>query len=247
MSVLGWLDGTLNGTAFEAFGQSVKWSDMVGNVMGLIALALGWRRSIWTWPAQFLAGLILVAAYTSAQLTGGVGKQLLVIGVAVWGWRQWRRGAPAQGEDRGSAAAGRPSGDGTGGGAGDKADGRITVRFATWRERGRLLAGTAVGTLTVGGLFMLYPQLSWSPWADAYIFVGTLAAMFAQARGWVEFWFAWLLVDLVGVPLAFGSGLAFSGLVYVIYFVLVLWGLRDWWLRSRAEAANAPTLEGASA
>jgi nicotinamide mononucleotide transporter len=233
VSALEWLDGTLNGTAFEAFGQTVKWSDMVGNIMGLIALALGWRRSIWTWPAQFLAGLVLVAAYASAQLSGGVGKQLLVIGVAVWGWRQWRRGGGTASAAAGAAA--EPS-----------SDSRITVRFATWRERGWLLAGTAAGTLAVGGLFTLYPQLSWSPWADAYIFVGTLAAMVAQARGWVEFWFAWLLVDLVGVPLAFGSGLAFSGLVYVIYFVLVLWGLRDWWLRSRARAANDPALEGAA-
>ncbi|MTE18132.1 nicotinamide riboside transporter PnuC [Streptomyces sp. TRM43335] len=234
MSALDWLDATLNGTAFEAFGQPVKWSDMVGNVMGLVALALGWRRSVWTWPAQFLAGLILVAAYASAQLSGGVGKQLLVIGVAVWGWRQWRRDAGA-----GEAAA-EPAAGGTD-------DGRITVRFATWRERGRLLAGTAIGTLAVGGLFTLFPALSWNPWPDAYIFVGTLAAMVAQARGLVEFWFAWLLVDLVGVPLAFGSGLAFSGLVYVIYLVLVLWGLRDWWLRSRTEAANVPATEGVAA
>ncbi|HEX5569675.1 MAG TPA: nicotinamide mononucleotide transporter family protein [Streptomyces sp.] len=225
MSVLGWIGGTLNGIAFEAFGQPVKWSDMVGNTMGLVALALGWRRSIWTWPAQLLAGVILVAAYASAQLGGGVGKQLLVIGVAVWGWRQWWRH----------------------GGTEPDADSRITVRFATWRERGRLLAGTAVGTAAVGGLFTLFPELSWNPWPDAYIFVGTLTAMVAQARGLVEFWLAWLLVDLVGVPLAFSSGLAFSGLVYVIYFILVLWGLRDWWLRSRAEENTAPAREGATA
>ncbi len=71
-----------------------------------------------------------------------------------------------------------------------------------------------------------------------------VAAMVAQARGLVEFWFAWLLVDIVGVPLAFSSGLAFSGLVYVIYLALVLWGMRDWWQRSRATAA---ALEGAPA
>lgn len=88
MSVL----GTLNGTAFTAFGQHVIWSDMIGNTIGLAALALGWRRSIWTWPAQLLSGVILVAAYASAHLSGGVGKQLLVIGVALWGWRQWQRG-----------------------------------------------------------------------------------------------------------------------------------------------------------
>ncbi|RZE16796.1 hypothetical protein C0Q92_27970 [Streptomyces albidoflavus] len=216
MSAFDWL----NTEAFTAFGQHVTWSDMVGNTVGLIALALGWRRSIWTWPAQFLSGLILVGAYASAQLSGGVGKQLLVIGVALWGWRQWNRGKQ------------------------QAQDGSIAVRFATWRERGLLLAGTAAGTLAVGLLFTAVPTLSWNPWPDAYIFVGTLAAMVAQARGLVEFWFAWLLVDIVGVPLAFSSGLAFSGLVYVIYLALVLWGMRDWWQRSRATAA---ALEGAPA
>ncbi|MCS0639530.1 nicotinamide mononucleotide transporter family protein [Streptomyces sp. LP05-1] len=186
---------------------------MVGNTIGLIALALGWRRSVLTWPAQLLSGVILVGAYASAELSGGVGKQLLVIGVAGWGWHQWTRGRrQAQ-------------------------DGSIAVRFASWTERAVLLGGALVGTLAVGGLFILFPSLSWSPWADAYIFVGTLVAMVAQARGLVEFWFAWLLVDLVGVPLAFSSGLAFSGLVYVVYFGLVVWGMRDWWLRSRTPAA----------
>ncbi|MCP9959736.1 MULTISPECIES: nicotinamide mononucleotide transporter family protein [Streptomyces] len=217
MSAAAWLGEE----AFTAFGQHIIWSDLIGNTIGLVALALGWRRSILTWPAQLLSGVVLVVAYASAQLGGGVGKQLLVVAVAAWGWRQWHLG---RGQDR---------------------DGSVAVRFATWRERGLLLAGAVLGTLAVGGLFTLYPALSWSPWADAYIFVGTLVAMVAQARGLVEFWFAWLLVDVVGVPLAFGSGLAFSGLVYVVYFALVLWGMRDWWLRTRSTPAQA--LEGATA
>lgn len=210
----------LNAEAFTAFGQHIIWSDMIGNSIGLIALALGWRRSILTWPAQLLSGVVLVAAYASAHLSGGVGKQLLVIGVALWGWRMWQRGRQ------------------------EAQDSTIAVRFATWHERRLLIGGTALGTLAVGGLFTAVPDLSWNPWPDAYIFVGTLAAMVAQARGLVEFWFAWLLVDLVGVPLAFSSGLAFSGFVYVVYLGLVLWGLRDWWLRTRPAA---PALEGAAA
>ncbi|CAM5295655.1 nicotinamide mononucleotide transporter family protein [Streptomyces abikoensis] len=216
MSALTWLTTE----AFSVFGQHVIWSDLIGNSIGLAALALGWRRSIWTWPVQFLSGVILAAAYASAHLSGGVGKQLLVIGVAVWGWRQWHRGRQ------------------------EAQDGSVAVRFATWRERGTLLAGTALGTLAVGALFTAVPELSWNPWPDAYIFVGTLAAMVAQARGLIEFWVAWLLVDVVGVPLAFSSGLAFSGLVYVFYLALVLWGMRDWWLRSRMSTA---ALEGAAA
>ncbi|MFE5731570.1 nicotinamide riboside transporter PnuC [Streptomyces sp. NPDC056528] len=208
----------LNSEAFTVLGQRIIWADMIGNVFGLAALALGWRRSVWTWPVQFLAGLILFGAFYG-HLTGSAGKQVVVVLVAVYGWWRWQRG-----RDQG-------------------ADGHITVRFATWRERGAMIVAAAAGTVAVALLFEAFPKLSWDPWPDAYIFVGTVVAMYAQARGMVEFWFAWLLVDLVGVPLNFANGYAFSGFVYVIYGALVLWGMRDWWLRSR----TAPALEGAHA
>ena len=97
-----------------------------------------------------------------------------------------------------------------------------------------LAAGTAVGTVAVGTLFTLVPSLSWNPWPDACIFAGTLAAMYAQARGLVEFWLAWLAGRHRRRPAAFASGLPFSGLVYVVYRGFVLWGLRAWWLQPRA-------------
>ncbi|MCZ4100555.1 nicotinamide mononucleotide transporter [Streptomyces sp. SID13666] len=218
MSALDWL----NGEAFTAFDQHILRSDMAGNLLGLGALALGWRRSLLTWPVQLLSGLVLVAAYASAHLSGGIGKQIVVVTVAVWGWAQWRRGGATKG--------------------------RLAIRFATWTERAWLVAGTAAGTVALALLFTAYPKLSWDPWPDAYIFVGTLTAMVAQARGWVEFWFAWLAVDVVGVPLAFNNGLAFSGLVYVIYFVLVVLGLRAWWLQTRTDRTPSGTVpDGATA
>ncbi|MYW47737.1 nicotinamide mononucleotide transporter family protein [Streptomyces sp. SID161] len=211
---------SLNTEAFTLFGQHILWSDMTGNILGLAGLALGWRRSLWTWPVQFASGLILFAAFYG-HLTGSAGKQAVVMAVAGYGFWQWNRGR------------------GTGG------DGHIAPRFATWRERGAMVAAAAVGTVAVALLFTAYPDLSWDPWPDAYIFVGTIVAMYAQAKGMVEFWFAWLLVDLVGVPLNFANGYAFSGFVYVIYGALVLWGMRDWWLRSRR--SPQPALEGAPA
>ena len=210
----------LNSQAFVIFGEHIKWSDMIGNLLGLGALALGWRRSVLSWPVQLLSGLVLVAAYASAHLSGGVGKQAVVIVVSLWGWTQWQRGR-------------RDHGD-------------LVIRFATWTERVWLVAGTAVGTIGVALLFQAY-NLSWAPWQDAYLFTGTLAAMVAQGRGWVEFWFAWLAVDLVGVPLAFNSGLAFSGLIYIVYFVLVIAGMRSWWLRTRTPQPGTRVLEGATA
>ncbi|MER6272130.1 nicotinamide mononucleotide transporter family protein [Streptomyces sp900105755] len=210
----------LNSEAFTLFGQHIIWSDMIGNILGLTALALGWRRSLLTWPVQFLSGLVLFTAFYG-HLAGSAGKQVVVMVVALYGWWQWNRNK-AQGTD-----------------------GHIAPRFATWQERGAMVAAAAAGTVAVALLFKAYPSLSWDPWPDAYIFVGTVVAMYAQARGMVEFWIAWLLVDAVGVPLNFTNGYAFSGFVYVIYGALVLWGLRDWWLRSRQ--GTRPALEGAPA
>ncbi|TQF01724.1 nicotinamide mononucleotide transporter [Kitasatospora acidiphila] len=210
---------SLNTVAFTLFGEHFKWNDVVGNTLGLVGLAYGWRRSVLSWPVQLLSGLVLISANLSAHLSGGVGKQLVVIATSIWGWYQWQRGRSQ--------------------------DGDIRIRFATWTERALLVAGTAVATVAVALVFQHW-NLSWSPWADAYIFTGTLAAMVAQARGWVEFWFAWIAVDVVGVPLAFSSGLPFSGLVYLVYFVLVMLGLRSWWLRTRLPQP-APTLQGVPA
>ncbi|CAM5239806.1 Riboflavin biosynthesis protein RibBA [Streptomyces californicus] len=190
---------------------------MIGNIIGLIALALGWRRSIWTWPAQLLSGVILLVAFASAHLSGSAGKQLVVIVVALWGWWSWNRGRQ------------------------QAQDGSIAVRFATWRERGVLIGAAALGTALAGPRpNHRGPALPRPVAATRYTFVGTVVAMYAQARGMVEFWFASLLVDLVGVPLNFANGFAFSGFVYVIYGALVLWGMRDWWRRSRTPALREP-------
>jgi nicotinamide mononucleotide transporter len=204
----------LNSQAFSIWGEHVLWSDMVGNLLGLLALALGWRRLMATWAVQLLSGLVLVAAYADKHLPGGVGKQVIVVVVSLWGWYQWRRGR-------------QPSG-------------ALSVRFATWRERGLLVLATGIGTVAVASFFLSFRSLSYSPWEDAYIFVGTLAAMYAQARRWVEFWFAWLAVDAVGIPLAFDSGLPFSGMVYGIYLVLVILGMRAWWLSTRQPPEAVP-------
>ncbi|MFD8599361.1 nicotinamide riboside transporter PnuC [Kitasatospora sp. NPDC059646] len=206
--------------SFTAFGEQVKIADMVGNLIGLGALALGWRRSVLTWPAQLLAGAVLITAYLGAQMPGLIGKQAIVIVTAVWGWTRWNRGRRDTGE--------------------------VTVRFASWTQRAVLVLALAAGTAAVAALFAAYPKLSWNPLLDAYIFTGTLAAMYAQARGWVEFWFAWIAVDVISVPYSYAHGYVFSALTFTIYFVLVLAGLVSWWTKART-VRTAPRAQGVAA
>ncbi|MGW0802971.1 nicotinamide mononucleotide transporter family protein [Nonomuraea sp. NPDC002799] len=205
---------------FEVFGTHVLWTDLVGNIAALATVLLAMRKSMWTWPVQFTGAVLLFIASVNAHITGNALKQVLFAGLAVYGWWAWRRGTQ---------------------------DGRqLTVRPADWWERSVMIGVMLVGTVMVGLLFWV-TGLSWGAEvplpkgaflvaADAYIFVGSALATWAQGRALVDFWIVWVAVDLVGVPLAFSSGLVVSGTVYGIFFVLVMVGFAKWLKEYRASS-----------
>ncbi|HEY7483202.1 MAG TPA: nicotinamide mononucleotide transporter family protein [Streptosporangiaceae bacterium] len=192
------------GAGFELFGEHILWTDLVGNVLSLTVVWLAMRRTIWTWPVQLAGALLLFAASVHAHVPGNALKQVLFCVLASYGWWKWSRGM--------------------------RGDHELLVRPATARERAILIAALAIGTGALALLFanIAWLEITWSPLANAYIFVGSAVATFAQSRALVDFWIVWVLVDLVGVPLALKSGLYVSGAVYGIFFVLVLIGFRRW-------------------
>ncbi|MDL4771099.1 MULTISPECIES: nicotinamide mononucleotide transporter family protein [Thermomonosporaceae] len=208
---MGWIDAS-----FSLFGEHILWTDLAGNALSLAVVWLAMRRTLWTWPVQLAGALLLLAASLHAHVPGNALKQVLFCLLAAYGWTMWTRGRRA---DRG-----------------------LLVRQATVRERVVLLAALVGGTVVVAELFthLDWLQVAWSPWANAYIFVGSAVATFAQSRALVDFWVIWVLVDLVGVPLAFKSGLYVSGAVYGIFFLMVMIGFRDWLRESRTHGAPNP-------
>ena len=87
-----------------------------------------------------------------------------------------------------------------------------------------------------------WPAPRWYFWCDAWIFVGSIVATYAMARGWNDFWLAWIAVDLVGVPLLWHSKYYPSAILYVVYGALVIYGFFVWLKASREERDPAPEL-----
>ncbi|HEX6500178.1 MAG TPA: nicotinamide mononucleotide transporter family protein [Micromonosporaceae bacterium] len=199
------LIGWANEVAFTFGQQRVLWADLLGNAAALATVGLALRRSVWTWPVQITCSILLFGASMAAHLGGNASRQVLLGSLAVYGWWKWTR-------DRRNAA--EPSE-------------RVRVAWASARQRIVLLAALVVGTVAFAWLLSV-THTSWAPLPDAYIFIGSAVATFAQARGLVEFWLVWILVDLVGVPLAWTHGLVVSGLVYGVFFAMCVWGLVDW-------------------
>ena len=205
-------------------GHAITWREILGNGFGLASAIGGMRRKVWAWPVGIVGNVLLFTVFfftaTSNDhpnpLLGQAGRQVFFIVVSVYGWWRWQKNK-ASGVD---APAVRP-------------------RWATGRERAAYLAvwGAAVGVCYVAFTQITagFPAEWWFYLADAWIFVGSMVATYAMARGWTDFWLAWIAVDLVGVPLLWHSQYYPTAVLFVVYGALVVWGFVVW-LRASREA-----------
>lgn len=210
-------------------GQGITWREILGNAFGLASAIGGMRRRVWTWPVGIVGNVLLftVFVFTAAAgdqggpLYGQAGRQVFFIVVSVYGWARWR-------------ANRRP---GAGGAA-------VVPRWATGRERVAFLTVALLGVLVCWAVFRVVGAGWPAPWwyypADAWIFVGSMLATYAMARGWVDFWLCWIAVDLVGVPELLWFGYYPSALLYAIYAGFVSWGFVAWLRIARTESLARP-------
>ncbi|UAL31334.1 nicotinamide mononucleotide transporter family protein [Nocardioides rotundus] len=217
MTLLEWL---MSGT-IAVPGGSLAVPEVVGNAFGLASAILGMRRVVWAWPVGLVGNALLFVVFASGELSGVVseplwgqaGRQVFFALVGAYGWWRW--------------SAVRRSGG--------AADGRaITPRWATWPERAQLLALGLVGYAVAHEVLVRIG--SWGPATEAWILAGSMLATYGMARGWVEFWLVWVLVDVVGVTTLVRAGYYPTAAMYLVYAVFVVLGFVVWWRASRALA-----------
>jgi nicotinamide mononucleotide transporter len=196
----------------------ILWREIVGNAFGLASAVGGMRRRVWAWPVGILGNLLLFTVFlgvafdtpNGVTLYGQAGRQVFFIGVSLWGWQRWRA------TRRSGAAGGRA----------------VIPRWATPAERMALIGVAAVAVATCFFTFRSigagFPAPWWYYLADAWIFVGSIAATYAMARGWIEFWLCWIAVDIVGVPELIYFEFYPSAALYAFYGAFVVWGFFVW-------------------
>lgn len=205
-------------------GYPLYWREIIGNLFGFASAIGGLKRRVWAWPIGIIGNVILFTvffgvAFASSRhpLYGQAARQVFFIITSVYGWWRWN-------ESRKLRAHDAPA---------------ITPRWATMRERAGYLATWVVGVLVCQQIFAMvgagWPAPRWYYWTDAWIFMGSIIATYAMARGWNDFWLCWIGVDLVGVPLLWHSEYYPSAVLYAVYGGLVIYGFIVWLRASRTE------------
>jgi nicotinamide mononucleotide transporter len=212
-------------------GHPITWREILGNAFGFASAIGGLRRRVWAWPVGVVGNVLLFTVFVAATFSAGAqvplfgqaGRQVFFIVTSLYGW--WRWNAQRRGR-----AADAPA---------------ITPRWATVRERTGYLLVAAAGVLLCQWVFSVigagWPAPRWYYWCDAWIFVGSMVATYAMARGWNDFWLAWIAVDAVGVPLLWHSHYYPTAILYLVYAGLVVYGFVVWLRVSRVPAEPEPS------
>jgi nicotinamide mononucleotide transporter len=203
-------------------GHQITYREVAGDVFGVASAIGGMRRRVWAWPVGIVGNVLLFTVFfgvafhnpQGATLYGQSGRQLMFIGTSVYGWYRWTH------REAGSSEA-------------------VTPTWATAGER--LIFGLSALT-GVGVCFVIFraigagfPAAWWYYLADSWIFIGSLLATYAMARGWIDFWLCWILVDVVGVPELLHFQYYPSAVLYGFYAGFVIWGFAVWSRIARTE------------
>jgi nicotinamide mononucleotide transporter len=217
-----WLDAFYTAKWQVTADQAIYYREIVGNAFGLGSALFGLRRSVWAWPVGIVGNVLLFTVFMGqavgndqgTPLYGQASRQVFFLLASVYGWWLWRRNRHTSG---GTA---------------------VVPRWATRRQRAALIS---VALAAVVGFYFIFrtvgagfPVPWWYYLADSWIFVGSILATYAMARGWVEFWLCWIAVDLVGVPELVHFRYYPSAILYAVYAAFVVWGFVVWLGISRA-------------
>jgi nicotinamide mononucleotide transporter len=203
--------------------QAIYYREIVGNAFGLGSALFGLRRSAWAWPVGIVGNVLLFTVFMGqaigndqgTPLYGQASRQVFFIITSVYGWWAWRRN---RARTHGVA---------------------VSPHWASPRQRALFLP-LALGAVVLcffvfRAIGAGFPVPWWYYLADSWIFVGSMLATYAMARGWVEFWLAWIAVDLVGVPELLHFRYYPSAILYAVYAAFVIWGFVVWLRISRVE------------
>jgi nicotinamide mononucleotide transporter len=175
--------------------------EIVGTVLGVLGVGLMIRQNIWGWPV----GLVQVAVYTwvffEAKLYSDAVLQVAFFLIQTYGWWHWWR-VRIPGHELPVTRLGPAAGAGT----------------------------IAAGALLAAGwgTFMQRTTDAALPHWDAFILVFSLIAQWLQARKKLENWAGWLVVNTVAIGVYWVKDLRLTAGLYVIFWLMALWGWREW-------------------
>lgn len=184
------------GQALAAFSG---W-ELVAVVLAVAYLLLAMRQSIWCWYAAFISTAIFTYLYWDVSLYMESALNVYYIGMAVFGWWQWRGGISAT---------------------------QAPIIQFTPKQHG-LVIGVIVLTTLVSGYILQHNTDARLPYADSFSTWGAVVTTYMVAKKVLDNWLYWLVINSVGIYLNIDRCLLLTAALLCGYQVISVAGYINW-------------------
>ena len=172
-----------------------------GFATGLACVWLVVREHLWNWPLGLANNGVFFVLFFQSRLFADMGLQVVYFALGVYGWLNWLHGG--------------------------KGHTRLKVSRTTRTEWALLALAIPAGTWALHEVLLRLNGAA--PFLDSLTTVLSLAAQYLLCRKRLENWLLWIVADLIYVPLYFSRGLPLTGILYGVFLLLCVVGLRTWW------------------
>ena len=181
--------------------------ELSATLLAIAYLLFAIRQNIWCWLCAAISAALYVYLFIQAKLYMDSLLNGFYFAMAIYGWRVWKKGA------------------------GDLAQLPVSV----WPLSTHIVATLiiAVLSLATGSLLERYTDAAY-PYIDSITTYSAVWATFLVARKVLENWWYWLVIDLVSIFIYWSRELPFTALLFVIYVLLIPFGLVAWTRSYRA-------------
>ncbi len=170
-------------------------------LFAVLYLVLAIRQNIWCWLCAMVSTAIYVWLFIDAKLYMESVLNIFYFIMAVYGWFVWH--------------------------SGDSDERALSV--SVWSAVTHFTAVLMIVILTAISGYALtnYTDAAY-PYIDSATTFAAIWATFLVARKVLENWWYWLVIDTVSVLIYWSRGLELTALLFVVYVVMIPFGLVSW-------------------
>jgi nicotinamide mononucleotide transporter len=196
------------------YRELLAWSgvELIAVVLAIAYLLLAIRQNIWCWVCAGFSTAIYVWLFYEARLYMESLLNVFYFGMAIYGWYSWSTG--------------------------DDSHDRLPV--GRWPAKVHVFAISFICLLVavVGGWLQQTTDAAF-PFIDSATTFAAMWATFLVARKVLENWYYWLVIDIASIFIYASRGLEMTALLFVVYVVLIPFGIVNWTRSWRRETESA--------
>ncbi|MFZ1750027.1 MAG: nicotinamide riboside transporter PnuC [Saprospiraceae bacterium] len=185
--------------------QYVTWQEWLSTLAQIMSVWYARKNNILVYPTGIIGVLLASWAYffiaTPPLYADGI-LNIYYFLMSVYGWYNWTR----------HQANDQPV---------------YQISWCTKRELTVGILGFLIAWLLIYTLLVFVTDSN-TPMLDSLVSSSAVTAMWWMAKRKIENWLAWIISNIVAIPLNFYKGFMLFTLMYILFLAMAYWGYKEW-------------------